>query len=502
MNLLSAKTLARRERIIILALCIMAMGRIFLFSAAFPFFNNVDEPAHFDLVYKYSQGHLPRAGVEKYSREAVELIVFHATLEYLHKPEWFADGSFPPPLWTNPKPEESPQFAAIVSDLQYGNHETAQFPVYYAVAGLWCFFGRLLGLDGGGLLYWIRFLNVPLFAGLVWLSYLLALTLFPDNPLKRVGLPLMVAFFPQDIFYGITNDAITPLLFATAFFLLLEVYFGNKSHRYHFLTGLVVAATFLTKVSNITVLVLFGAIVLMKVKKLLYDKQARGYIPRIATILTVTFIPISLWLARNYIVLGDLTGSADKIELLGWNMKSFGECWNHPIFTPSGALFFLGDLLKNFWRGKFLWHFEPIASRPMDFFYIISTAIFPLASGVGLLLGREKAEKRHQVTLALCFGLLVVSVLFLAFLSTLFDFGKCFVPSRKLPYFTAGRLISGAIVPFLIIYLDGLGLIFSRLKNRLNPLVIVTLIVVAITCCELYLSKDVFTSQYNWFHIK
>jgi len=480
----------------------MAMGRIFLFSAAFPFFNNVDEPAHFDLVYKYSQGHLPRAGVEKYSREAVELIVFHATLEYLHKPEWFADGSFPPPLWTNPKPEESPQFAAIVSDLQYGNHETAQFPVYYAVAGLWCFFGRLLGLDGGGLLYWIRFLNVPLFAGLVWLSYLLALTLFPDNPLKRVGLPLMVAFFPQDIFYGITNDAITPLLFATAFFLLLEVYFGNKSHRYHFLTGLVVAATFLTKVSNITVLVLFGAIVLMKVKKLLYDKQARGYIPRIATILTVTFIPISLWLARNYIVLGDLTGSADKIELLGWNMKSFGECWNHPIFTPSGALFFLGDLLKNFWRGKFLWHFEPIASRPMDFFYIISTAIFPLASGVGLLLGREKAEKRHQVTLALCFGLLVVSVLFLAFLSTLFDFGKCFVPSRKLPYFTAGRLISGAIVPFLIIYLDGLGLIFSRLKNRLNPLVIVTLIVVAITCCELYLSKDVFTSQYNWFHIK
>jgi len=30
------------------------------FSAAFPFFSNVDEDLHFDLITQYSHGHLPR----------------------------------------------------------------------------------------------------------------------------------------------------------------------------------------------------------------------------------------------------------------------------------------------------------------------------------------------------------------------------------------------------------------------------------------------------------
>ncbi len=44
----------RYERLIIAGLCLAAAIRVFVFSAAFPFFNNVDEVAHFDLVFKYS----------------------------------------------------------------------------------------------------------------------------------------------------------------------------------------------------------------------------------------------------------------------------------------------------------------------------------------------------------------------------------------------------------------------------------------------------------------
>jgi hypothetical protein len=33
--------------------------RVFIYAAAFPFFCNVDESAHFDLVLKYSRGQLP-----------------------------------------------------------------------------------------------------------------------------------------------------------------------------------------------------------------------------------------------------------------------------------------------------------------------------------------------------------------------------------------------------------------------------------------------------------
>ena len=48
-----------QERSFVWLLCLLAAVHVFVFSAAFPFFTNVDEPAHFDLVINYSQGHIP-----------------------------------------------------------------------------------------------------------------------------------------------------------------------------------------------------------------------------------------------------------------------------------------------------------------------------------------------------------------------------------------------------------------------------------------------------------
>ena len=45
----------RYERLIIAGLCLAAAIRVFAFSAAFPFFNNVDEQAHFDMVFEILQ---------------------------------------------------------------------------------------------------------------------------------------------------------------------------------------------------------------------------------------------------------------------------------------------------------------------------------------------------------------------------------------------------------------------------------------------------------------
>lgn len=385
---------------------------------------------------------------------------------------------------------------------QRKNHESGSFPLYYMAAGLWCAAGRFLGIEGGNLLYWIRFLNVPLFAVLVWFSYVLARTLFPDTSLQRVGLPLITAFFPQDSFYAISNDAISPLLFAMAFFLLLQVYFESKSRRYHLLTGLIVAATFLAKTSNVAVLVLLSVIVLLKVKRLLHEKQVKKYLPRLGILLVAVTVPIGLWLVRNYVVLGNFSGQADTIEYTGWTVKPVGELWNHPICTPRGLVFFLTKLTKKFWRGEFVWHQEPIASWGVDLFYTISTAVFLLASGLGLILRRGKTDEQQRFALTMSFCVLVVSVLFLAILSMLYDFGTWYAPSRERPYISAGRLISGVLLPFLVIYLDGLGRIFSRLRNRVNPLVVVVLIVVGITLSEFLLSWEVFTSEYNWFHFK
>lgn len=74
-----------QERKIILLLCCLAAVHVFIFSAAFPPINNVDEQAHFDLAVKYSHGHLPR-GLEPISREAMQFIVIYGSQEFLWPP--------------------------------------------------------------------------------------------------------------------------------------------------------------------------------------------------------------------------------------------------------------------------------------------------------------------------------------------------------------------------------------------------------------------------------
>src|SRR5882724_1959255 len=88
-------------RWIILLLGLLAAVHVFIFSAAFPFFNNVDEQIHFDLAVKYSQGHVPRA-LEPVSHEAVDYIILYSSPEYLGIQTNLPDGRFPLPPWTQP----------------------------------------------------------------------------------------------------------------------------------------------------------------------------------------------------------------------------------------------------------------------------------------------------------------------------------------------------------------------------------------------------------------
>jgi hypothetical protein len=488
---------------IILLLCIAAACRVFVFNAAFPLFNNVDEELHFDLVYKYSKGHVPKAEVQDFDREAVELILLYKTPEYLFKAEQFSGGLFPQPRWMRPNERESKQFAeAVAKWLNINkNCETGSFPVYYILAGIWCNVGRALGVTGGQLLYWIRFLNVPLCTVLVWLSYRLAQVCFPEKALQQIAIPLIVAFFPQDMFYSINCDALSSLLFAISFLLLLQIYFESKSYFCHFSAGAAVAATMLTKISNIAVFALLGAIVILKVRKLIGEKKLKEYLPQLGILLAAAVIPVGIWLIRNYIVFGDLTGTTDKIKLLRWTAMPLNKLFDHPILTPGGIFYFLSELTKTFWRGEFVWHLKPIAWRSTDLFYAASSAALTIVCGLGVILNRNKVNQRYRLVLVMSFLVVGVSVLLLAVLSMLYDFNDCIYPSQNKPYFVSGRLISCAMLPFLLIYIDGLERTFRRLGERATLLIIMA-IVIGITLSEFWLTAEVFTSPYNWFSLR
>lgn len=90
-----------KEREIIWLLCLAAAFHVFVFSAAFPFFNNVDEPFHFDLVLKYSHGNVPR-NIEVMSPDSAAWLALLNCHAYFARPEQYPAGQFPPSVWTLP----------------------------------------------------------------------------------------------------------------------------------------------------------------------------------------------------------------------------------------------------------------------------------------------------------------------------------------------------------------------------------------------------------------
>src|SRR4051794_5336732 len=160
---------AAKERVLILLLCVTAALRVFILSAAFPFFSNIDEDLHFDLITQYSHAQVPRS-FDRLKEETLNWIVPYASPEFMFPPEQFPNGKFPVPLWKEPwskvEPEIASTRAAWSSEI---NFESSQPPLYYALVSAWWWLGKYFGLAGVQSLYWIRFLNVSLIAMMVWL---------------------------------------------------------------------------------------------------------------------------------------------------------------------------------------------------------------------------------------------------------------------------------------------------------------------------------------------
>src|SRR5712692_10261928 len=113
----------------IVSLCLLAALRVFVFSAAFPFFNNVDEQAHVDLVMKYAHGYLPR-GLDQFSDESARYFTLYSSPDYFLKPEQFEGGRFPPPNWTFPPEERDRVLSEAVPVWQSRqNHESSEPPL-------------------------------------------------------------------------------------------------------------------------------------------------------------------------------------------------------------------------------------------------------------------------------------------------------------------------------------------------------------------------------------
>src|SRR5438067_11400373 len=248
----------------ILGLCLLAAIRVFVFAAAFPFFNNVDEQAHVDLVVKYAHAKLPRS-IEPFASDAALCFAVYSTPEYFVKPEQYG-GQYPPPNWLLPRE----QLQTILDDEvpfweSRLNHESGEPPLYYALAGGWMNVGHFLGLRGLSLLYWVRFLNIGLAATLIWIGFAATRATFPDNQFWQLGVPALSAGWPQSAFYSIQGDALSPLCFGIAFLGLAKLLQHERvGIVVPIWTGFAIAATCLVKTSNLPLPLIATAVIALE----------------------------------------------------------------------------------------------------------------------------------------------------------------------------------------------------------------------------------------------
>jgi hypothetical protein len=484
----------------VIGFCLFAAVRVLFFSAAFPFFNNVDERRHFDLVMKYAQGHMPH-GTELISPATLPYLSHYASPEFLSAPEDFPSGYFGP-MWKHPAEEVAPTIEKIEEVWsRTPNQECSQPPLYYLLAGGWFDLGQSIGLTNGGALYSVRFLNAIFAAALVWLAYMTARKIFPDQVALLFGVPILVAALPQDAFYGINNDVLSPVCFGITFLCLAKWFSEDRpTISLGIATGLSIAAAYLTKLSNVPLIAVATAAIIWWCMARARAGKLRQASPALGALALCAATPIIAWLCWMKTHFGDFTGANSKAQLLGWTAKPLSDWWSHPIFTTAGMWTFVFELFASFWRGEFMWHAHTIGFKGTDLFCVVSSLGLVFIALVSLLRARgensTQIQRRMLWTAAAC---VIAAVVFLAFLSLQFDFGRCLNPSRERPYFFQGRLMLGALIPFATLYVYGL----NRLVRGIPVVVLASIstIAMSITISEVLANGVAFTSAYNWFHL-
>ncbi len=475
------------------SLCALAGLRVFLFSAAFPIFNHVDEMGHYDLVRKFSRGHWPSRPSETLDEPTARLVVMYGTYEYLQDPA----NVRPPrnePLW-----KQSPEtIRREVARYTWVNFEAQSPPVYYFVAGLWHRLGESLGFGEAGLVYWVRFLNAFSYAGLVGLAYAYCRMGCGPRPEIRLGVPLLVAFFPQDVFFGINNDVLSPLLFTATLIGLLGWWRADRpSVGLGAVVGLGAGLTVLVKLTNMGLLAILAAVLAARIWGPLRRGASRVPAASAITAVLAAALPLGLWMARNHSLYGDLTGTSPTLAHLGWTPKPLGSIFEHPIFTPGPAWRYVRHVMSVYWGGEYVWHGKPLVTRAYDLFYAYSSPLLLLAAAIGCFRARRSAS----VFTFLNWTVVLLGFGCLAAVSVRFDFGRSNVPTPDYPFLATGRLIIGTLVPFAVLYIEGISWVLRPLKRAAAPLVAVAALVVAVAVDEVLLTLPVFKSLFNWFHL-
>jgi hypothetical protein len=446
------------------------------------------------------------------SPATVDALLWLSSPEYLRSPSEMPGGRVPTPAEKAQRLAESGDLTArarrqagAMASLQHSGP-----PLYYLVAGAWYRLGRALGFDPRGALYFVRWLDALVAAALVGGSYAILRRLAPDDPMLRLGAPALLAFFPNDFQYSISNDALSPLLGAGCFAGFVAIARSAPLRAGVALgTGACVAAAFLNKYSNLF-LVGVGAVAVALRGRGRWRRGARAAELRgLAALATAAALPPLAWVARNVLVVGSATGQHHKIERAGWDWKPVSEWLDHPIFTAEGFGTWIAHFFTVLWSGEIAWAGAPLRLAWLDAFYAATSLALLGLAAAGFAARRPAAlfarTPDRPVLDGLALAQVALGVGMLGFLSILFRFGRDSLPNEDFPYFASGRYVGSILLPFALLFVRGLQVLAAPLPAAWRVpacSALLAAIGIVVTVAEGSLAAPVFASPWNWFHAR
>jgi hypothetical protein len=480
-------------------LAVVACIRVDVYASAFPFFHNIDEHRHADRVLKYARGYWPEAELPPIEPHLAELIARYGTPEYTSPRDRFPQGAPPP---TPPERMTGLVRALFEEKLvrlrEMESVDAQQPPLYPLVAGLWYRLGQRLGFTEIAGLYFVRWLNGAILAALVVSSWRFLLRSHPDEPHIRLGVLLWIAFYPSSVFYGISDDVGMPLLGGLAFaWIVLATAPGDTRPLLLTAAGGVFALALLEKWYALSFLSVAAFLALAQLRGAVRRGSTRHEMLAWSLFALAAGAPVALWISRNLAVSGDALGMALKSRHIGIAAVPPSLWIEHPLFHSWGSLPFFSGMISTFWRGEVGWYKQPIRSVWLDAGYDATTiAALALAA---LACRRGSATRRVD-------GAALVAVFtafaMLAAMSIAYQLDPIQWAGRK--YWSTGRYCAWAVLPFAIAYVRGVDVACRPVPTRLRPLafwVLLGAILGASTLGGILLTRPVFASSWNWYHL-
>ncbi len=309
----------------------------------------LDEQDHLETVENYSRGMVPGKALPLSDPGMARVFALYGSPEYLVSRQRLHAVGMDVPV-----PELAPEVREVQFERRFNYWltqpvtEAQSPPVYYAAAGVWYKLGAFLGIKDWALAYWVRFLNAILYGVFIWMAFLFVREVYPQNPFSCVAVPGLLAVFPQDVFFGVNRDILSPLLVTVALLLLFRAVAEEKDWRLELVAGgAVTGLAFLTDVSNFVLFGVLTAVLYILARKNIQHEKARRDFWTIGVGALAAALPPVLWMARNRAVTGDLTGSKAKIAYLAWTVKPWGGFLAASDFYPAWCgIFFAGSNFK------------------------------------------------------------------------------------------------------------------------------------------------------------